>query len=246
MSTSPVRAADAAAERIKDEFTAMISHELRTPLCAAKEAVDLLADGMAGTVDPKQAPFLELASRNIARLSGIIDNVLDFGVLQRGQLSMNPERLLLGPFLESFLATHTPAGSHLALVVDVDPTVPQIAFDPIRLRQVLINVLDNALRHTQTGEIRFTARARSPGVSLIVSDTGCGIAEDDLERIFTPFYQVSTGTGRRVGGCGLGLALCKGLVELQGGRMWAESKLSHGTSIHLLLSSADETPRSPR
>ena len=242
MSTSPVRAADAAAERIKDEFTAMISHELRTPLCAAKEAVDLLADGMAGAVDPKQAPFLELASRNIARLSGIIDNVLDFGVLQRGQLSMSPERLAIGPFLESFVAANSSSATTAGLTVRVDvaPGIQQICFDPMRLRQVLLNLLDNAVRYTKIGEIRFAAARRPGGVSLTVSDTGCGISAEDLPQIFDPFYQVSVGTGRRVGGCGLGLALCRGLVELQGGRIWAESTLNQGTSIHLSLIGADE------
>lgn len=244
MSKSAVQAVQPAVDpdRIKDQFTAMISHELRTPLCAAKEAVELLSEGIAGAVSAQQTPFLDVASRNIDRLGRIIDNVLDFGVLQRGQLAIVPEALTLGPFLESFVAEQSPVAAKAGLRLEFreETGAPLVSADRARLRQVLLNLLDNAIRYTSEGRITIELAAAQDDARITVVDTGCGLSEDVLEEIFEPFFQVSVGTGRRVGGCGIGLALCRGLVELHGGKIWAQSQLGHGTSLHILLPGADK------
>jgi PAS domain S-box-containing protein len=233
---------------VKSEFTSMVSHELRTPLTAIKEGIAVVEDGTAGPVNRQQAHFLALAKRNVDRLHRLINDTLDFSKLERGEFRLNRSSNDLQALVRDIvLQQQLPAekqGLRLSLLAEEE--LPALPLDPDRISQVLTNLISNAIQYCPKGQIEVVTGRRGDEAVVQVRDNGPGIPTDELENIFNAFTQLSTGPGRRVGGTGLGLAICQRIVELHGGRIWAESEIGHGAAFlfTLPLTSGSEAPGS--
>ncbi|MFM8567481.1 MAG: sensor histidine kinase [Gemmatimonadota bacterium] len=246
----------ARANRAKSEFLANVSHELRTPLAAIVGFVDLLRDGAYGPLDPRMVGPVDRIQASSAHLQTLVDQILDLARLSAGRLDAQAEPISLRAFVidvasevESLLL-----GKGLALTVQVPATLPRLRTDPTHLRQILVNLLGNAVKFTPAGRIAVRASLVADGamgamtrtmaqrpvlaaggdwVALQVVDTGIGIAEKDHERIFGEFEQVEAGSRgdseRR--GTGLGLAITRRLARLLGGDITVESALGAGATF---------------
>ncbi len=232
-----------AASVAKTRFLANMSHELRTPLNAVIGAAQLLQAQEEQL--PGQAHLVEVVRQSGLNLLGLIENVLDLSRIETGVLELSPEDFNLLDCIEAAVATAAvPArikGLELACVVD--PALPLWRHgDPLRLRQVLLNLLGNAVKFTLEGEVvlRVEAGAQPQSLRMVVADTGIGIGEASLEHIFKPFRQADDAANRRFGGSGLGLAISKQLVDAMGGCVSVRSRLGEGSvfTVELALPAA--------
>ncbi len=226
-------------DRVKSRFTANIHHELRTPLTLMLAPLDSLLGGDLGALpDPVQA-YLRTMRSNGLRLLKLINNLLDLAKLESRELSVTRRPLALGERIGEVVASARPMveRKQIALSHELAEGLPEIHADADALDKVLVNLLGNALKFTPAGgTIRFRAFPEAGGVHVVVEDSGIGIPPDQLGRIFDRFAQVDGSATRRFEGTGIGLSLCQELVELHGGRIWAESEgQGHGTRMHFTL-----------
>jgi PAS domain S-box-containing protein len=228
------KAAAESASRTKSEFLASMSHEIRTPMNAIMGIADLLAKT---TLTSEQDKFVQIFRGAGENLLNLINDILDLSKVEASQLELERTGFSLKEHLE-IVTEMVAARAHekgLALVCEIAPNVPtDLVGDPTRLRQVLLNLLGNAIKFTQSGEVSL--RVAPDGDSLVptavrftISDTGIGIPPDKVGRIFERFTQADSSTTRRFGGSGLGLTISKRLVELMGGRIWVESDVGMGS-----------------
>ncbi len=231
-----LRAANRAAAA-KLEFTAMITHELRTPLTAIKEGVELVSDGLAGPLKPTQAEFLELAVRNVNRLNRVIDQLLDYALLERGRQSASFAFHDMNQVAAAAVSKHRAAarrvGAEITLRTSSD--LPPVRMDRKHVQQVLTNLIDNAVRYCEGRSIDVSIRKDGDRGIATVADRGPGISPENLGRVFDAYVQLSAGPEREVGGAGLGLAICRKLVSLHGGAIWATSAPGEGAAFHVAL-----------
>jgi signal transduction histidine kinase len=223
--------------RVKSDFTSMVSHELRTPLTAIKEGISIVLDGSAGAINAEQKEFLEIAKNNVDRLARLINEVLDFQKLESGRMVFNMQEHDINEIArgvrKSMLALAE--GKGLDFILKLDETSPRIKFDQDKIIQVLINLVNNAIKFTDKGSVTI-ATSRSNNVILVsVGDTGAGIKSEDIPRLFQKFEQLGRDNERKTGGTGLGLAISKEIIEGHRGKIWAESKLGEGTVFHFVL-----------
>jgi signal transduction histidine kinase len=224
------------ASRLKSEFLATVSHELRTPLNVILGYVEMLADGATGSVTPAQRELLGAIERYSKLQIGLITNVLDFSRLSSGRISFHVERFALAPLLEEIRAL---AGSRLTeqvtLTVAVDPDVPELETDRVKLQEIIRNLVDNAIKFTDRGIVVVAGRgdATRQRIVIDVSDTGRGMAADDLADVFEPFRQVGDQQIRHTAGVGLGLSIVKQLVEALGGTVSVASTLGVGSCFRV-------------
>jgi two-component system phosphate regulon sensor histidine kinase PhoR len=226
-------------EAVRRDFVANVSHELKTPLTAITGYAETLAgEAPAGT---QAAGFAETIVANARRMQRLVDDLLDLSRIESGGWRPTLEDVPLEPAARDAWApmAERAAAGDVFFAVDVAPEAATLPADPDALRQILTNLLDNAVRHTgRAGEIRLeTRRMRganaSDGIEIVVRDTGTGIPPDHLARVFERFYRVDPGRARHQGGTGLGLAIVKHLVEAHGGRVAAESTVGRGTTIRM-------------
>jgi len=227
--------------RFKDEFLSHVSHELRSPLTAIKQFTNILLGGLAGELNKEQREYQQIVLRNIRQLQSMIDDLLEVTRLESGKLTVDPERLSVSMAVtDSFNTLEGTARSKgITLSHDLPPNLPSAFADQTRLRQILIILLDNAIKFTpEGGSVTVVARSfeKDPRLLLIeVADTGCGISTEITEEIFQRLYQVSERTEASRKGLGLGLYICKELVMRQGGRIWAARRPQRGSTFSFTL-----------
>jgi PAS domain S-box-containing protein len=228
------KAAAESASRTKSDFLASMSHEIRTPMNAIMGIADLLAKT---ALSPEQDKYVQIFRRAGDNLLNLINDILDLSKVEASQLELERTGFSLNDHLEKVteMVAARAREKGLTLVCEIAPNVPNdLIGDPTRLRQVLLNLLGNAIKFTQSGEVflRVASDASSSVPTTLrftVSDTGIGIPGEKLNQVFERFTQADSSTTRRFGGSGLGLTISKRLVELMGGRIWVESKVGEGS-----------------
>jgi signal transduction histidine kinase len=227
------------ANQAKSEFLANMSHEIRTPMNAILGFCDLL-QGLV--TEPRQRSYLELIAASGQSLLDLINDILDLSKIEAGKFKVHYEPLNLRQLIYEVkkIFTHRAKEKGLSLISNIDDTLPQaIFFDGIRLRQILFNVLGNAIKFTEQGFIQISIRAQAytqenlPKVwlEIAITDTGIGIAKDQQDDIFEAFVQSEGQSTRKYGGTGLGLAITRRLTTLLGGTLMLQSELGHGSSF---------------
>ena len=227
----------ALASQHKSQFLANMSHELRTPLNAILGYTELLVDRIYGDLPEKAANVLERVQNNGKHLLALINDVLDLSKIEAGELVLTLENYALPDIVQTVVtATEPLAGTKgLNLTATVQPGLPMGHGDARRLSQVLLNLVGNAIKFTDEGEVAIDASAANGNFVLTVSDTGPGIAAADQAKIFGEFQQIDSSSNRNKGGTGLGLAISKRMVEMQGGSISVESQLGRGATFRVTL-----------
>jgi signal transduction histidine kinase len=225
------------ASQHKSQFVANMSHELRTPLAAILGYAELIQEGFYGPLPDKALDTLTRIRSNGKLLLGLINTVLDIAKIESGQFTLNMAEYAIESVVETVRsATESLAQSKkLALKTEVAKSLPVGLGDEQRLTQVLLNLVGNAIKFTDTGEVRVTAKAVNGHFNVSVTDTGPGIPEHERARIFEQFHQVDSSLTKAKGGTGLGLAIAKQIVEMHGGRIWVESALGKGSTLQMEL-----------
>ena len=221
------------ASQHKSQFLANMSHELRTPLNAILGYTELIADGIYGEPSEKMLTVLKRLESNGRHLLGLINDVLDLSKIEAGQLVLDLSDYSLEDIAQTVRSTLEPlaADKKLALKVEVSPKMPAGYGDGRRLTQVLINLVGNAIKFTDTGEVVIMAGATNGSFHLSVRDTGPGISAADQAKLFQEFQQADNAITRKKGGTGLGLAISKRIVEMHGGKIWVESQVGKGSTF---------------
>ncbi|MDH3974787.1 MAG: PAS domain-containing sensor histidine kinase [Deltaproteobacteria bacterium] len=224
------------ASRTKTEFLANMTHELKTPLSAIIGFSRIMYEGGAGKITDQQKNFLRDIQESGGRILTIVDDILDFSNIETGRLELSCSNVDMGSLVEEGLifVRERAVKEDISLNKEVEPSTLSLFGDEKRLKQVLVNLLSNAVKFTpHGGSVVVSARRREKGeegfVEIVVEDSGIGISPEDMDKLFQPFNQLDTPFSKRFEGIGLGLALCKRIVEMHGGRIWVESEEGKGS-----------------
>ncbi len=224
-------------EEIKRDFVANVSHELRTPLASIKGYAETL---LGGALDDKGIlkKFLTIIDRHANRMTALIEDLLTLSKLESHQMPMTFEPLdiknIISGIIQGFEKQVKDKG--IEIVMDIsDEEIPKVMGDKGRLEQVIVNLVDNAIKYTNDGVVKVVARKTDNVLRVDVNDTGIGIPEKDIPRIFERFYRVDKGRSRELGGTGLGLAIVKHIIQGHNGKIWVESQLGKGTTFSFTI-----------
>lgn len=223
-------------DEMKSQLLSTVSHELRTPLASIKGfATTLLRDDVEWD-DGSRREFLAIIDEESDRLTELIGNLLDMSRIEAGTLRVEVEPTDLRPIIQGTVAGFRMITRAHEIEVNLPPDLPAVMADPRRARQILRNLVENAIKYSPDGgPIVITSRVTSGDVQTSVVDRGIGIEEQQLEHIFDRFYQVDSASTRKVGGSGLGLSICKAIVEAHHGKLWVESQPGAGSTFHFTL-----------
>jgi signal transduction histidine kinase len=227
----------AEASQHKSQFLANMSHELRTPLNAILGYTELIRESVYGEPPDKMRDVLKRIESNGKHLLGLINDVLDLSKIEAGQLTLALADYSLKDVVHGVFSAVEPlaAEKNIAFKVEVAKDLPAGRGDERRITQVLLNLVGNAIKFTDQGEVTIRAAAVDGSYSLSVSDTGPGISEADQAKLFQEFQQADNSITRKKGGTGLGLAISKRIVEMQGGRIWVDSRPGRGSTFFVSL-----------
>jgi len=225
------------ASQHKSQFLANMSHELRTPLNAILGYTELMADGAYGEPSEKMIGILKRLEANGKHLLGLINDVLDLSKIEAGQLELELSDYSIQDIAQTVRSTLEPlaADKKLGFKVEVAPQLPPGRGDGRRLTQVLINLVGNAIKFTDTGEVAIKGEANNGAFHVSVRDTGPGISAADQAKLFQEFQQADNAITRKKGGTGLGLAISKRIIEMHGGKIWVESQVGQGSTFTFTL-----------
>jgi len=224
-----------------------MSHELRTPLNAILGYAELILDNVYGETPDKMRGVLQRIESNGRHLLGLINDVLDLSKIEADQLVLSLADYSLGDVIETVFNVVEPlaAEKRIALKIDVAPELPPSRGDERRLTQVLLNLVGNAIKFTDRGEVLIKAAADDGSLSVAVLDTGPGISAADQAKLFQEFQQADNSATRAKGGTGLGLAISKRIIEMHGGKIWVESTVGQGSTFFFTLPALAEQPARP-
>jgi two-component system, OmpR family, sensor histidine kinase VicK len=226
-----------AIERMKDEFISVVSHELRTPLTSIHSALKILVTGKLGNLSSDGQQMLEIADDNTDRLVRLVNNVLDLQRIESGAITMNSQPCNVADLMVNATEAMQAMAQQHRVTLFTEPVSIPIRADADYLVQAFTNLLSNAIKFSLPGGQVFLTAQQLPNSQLqfIVRDEGPGIPPEQLERIFERFHQVDSSDARKKGGTGLGLTICRKIIEQHGGRIWAESKIEKGSSFIFTL-----------
>ena len=249
-------------DRLKSNFLATVSHELRTPLTSIIGYSDMLATGIAGDLNEEQAEFVETIRGKGDHLLALISSLLDLGKLEQGNLPLKRELIDPAELLDEVAKTMTPAAEKksVKMAVNVEGALHPFAVDPVRIKQVLFNLSENAVKFSPRGgtvtlsvrSVELESEGGGDGMGFVlmaapktaleisVSDQGPGIPSGEQDKIFDAFYQVDGSSTREHGGTGLGLSIVKRLVEAHAGQVWVDSVVGEGTTFSFTIPEGDE------
>ncbi|PKL76652.1 MAG: histidine kinase, partial [Candidatus Melainabacteria bacterium HGW-Melainabacteria-1] len=231
-------------DRLKDEFLANTSHELRTPLNGIIGIADSMLAGATGPLSPRQHYNLSLLVSSGRRLANLVNDILDFSRLKHKHINLNLRPVALGPLTDVVLTLLMPllGNKPIELINDIAPDCPSVLADENRLQQILFNLIGNAVKFTEAGEVCLSAQVQGEHLEIKIQDTGIGIPADKLERIFESFEQVEGDSARKYGGTGIGLAITRQLLELHGSQVRVSSVPGQGSCFSFSLPVTDESP----
>jgi signal transduction histidine kinase len=234
----------AEASQHKSQFLANMSHELRTPLNAILGYTELILDSVYGEMPEKARSVLDRVQRNGKHLLGLINDVLDLSKIEAGQLTLSLADFSLKNVVHTvYTAVEPLAGAKkLAFKIEVSRDLPNGHGDEHRLTQVLLNLVGNAIKFTDSGEVLIKAAAADGSFSVSVRDTGPGISAPDQAKLFQEFQQADNSITKKKGGTGLGLAISKRIIEMHGGKIWVESSVGQGSTFFFTLPVSAEQP----
>ena len=244
-------------ERLKSEFISIVSHELRTPLTSIKNSLDILGSGRCGEVTQSAEKFLSMAMRNVQRLSGIINDLLDLSKIEAGKMDFNFAPANINTVIDyvKTALSEVAKSKGLNLITNEADNLPETKFDAQRLEQVLTNLVSNAIKFTSEGKtITISSKLINASniqineifkpeiknlsgdyIQVCVADEGIGIDTKDLLRAFDKFAQIENSLSRKAGGTGLGLPIAKQLLEAHKGAIWCESELNKGSKFYFII-----------
>jgi signal transduction histidine kinase/DNA-binding response OmpR family regulator len=243
-------------DKLKSTFLANMSHELRTPMNAIIGYTDLLLDKVDGPINEEQEKSLKKVVANARHLLQLINDVLDISKIESGKMKLSPKEIDIRWLLESVLPTFEQLieQKNLSLTIDIPEDMPLIYGDEDKIRQILINLLSNAIKFTHQGGINISAKISERGIKpgaapifaeICIEDTGIGIKEEDIGKIFDKFVQVDLTTIRQYEGTGLGLSIARGLVSLHKGMIWVTSKIGEGSKFCFTIPTQKEILEKP-
>jgi len=231
-------------DRMKSEFVSTVSHELRTPMTSIKGFAELLLMGAAGSLSEPQSRYLEVIRDNADRMSGLVNDLLDISRIESGRTVLDLQAIDLGRLVNDVVTSHLDSlirreDKPMGLELYIARSLPSINADPDRITQILINLLDNAYRYTLAGgTITVTVKPTGDQVEMSVRDSGIGISQENLEKIFDRFFRSEDAVVQQVPGTGLGLAIVQSLVEMHGGEIAVSSEVGIGSTFTVYLPTA--------
>ncbi len=239
---------EVAVDRMKSEFVSTVSHELRTPMTSIKGYAELILMGAAGDMTDAQTRYLQIISQNADRMSDLVNDLLDISRIESGKTTLELTPVDLSLIIQQVVDVHLRSlikqeDKHISVTTNITSSLPLVLADRDRITQILTNLLDNAYNYTPYGgSITVKAHTDNQNVFVSIDDTGFGLSEDELGKIFNRFYRSEREEVQRVPGTGLGLAIVRSLVEMHGGNITAESVLDEGSTFSLSLPMAAKLP----
>ncbi|MEE8360017.1 MAG: ATP-binding protein, partial [Candidatus Omnitrophota bacterium] len=220
-------------DQLKSDFVSTVSHELRTPLSIIKEGINLILDEITGKINEKQNKYLSIARQNVDRLERIINDLLNISKIESGKMKLKKQSVFISELIKNVTDSFKPKlkETGIKFKLNLPKKDVEIYVDPDRIMQVFVNLIGNALKFTKEGHIEISVEGKGQEIECAISDTGIGIAKEDLPRVFTKFRQFGRQDGPGERGTGLGLVISKGIIEMHKGNIWVDSTLGKGTSF---------------